>query len=1301
MLAENSTVRAYAEAALLKDSLPHDALPVDRARLLNLLARIEIYRALPEKADGYIQQALEIAKQNNDLIGQAEADLNIAINAINLARIDDVIEATVHGLAILDGLDRPDLLGEALLRMSMVYRRTGQFEESVTMALQALDIARQSNNPLALTYAYQGMAISYEQSNRLAEALENYKRMREQARSSGSRLLEGYALHGIAITTGSLGDLKSAERSIRETIQIYREIGVRFSICFGLFALAEIMNKQGQYAETLPIFDEIIEDYKRFPNKIGLWWVLNARSDNLMALGRIHAARQDTERAYDLAKEIGSPVYLTDSSRRLASIAAAKGQHRMAYMLLLEADDMAAKAAKETSAMRMLQLTKRYQTESKQREIDKLSRRNQQQALELAQRKLEQHWLWTLLGGSGMVLVGTGLFLVRLRRSNQGLARLNAQVLRAKNKLQATLDTIPDLLFELGLDGRYYDYHSPRTDLLVAPADALIGKTVKEVMPNEAADICLSALSEAYEKGASRGKQFELSLPEGTFWFELSVAVKPTAPGDETRFIVLSRDITERKHYEAALLARAELERRQSQFFKIAPGYFYTLVQYAEKHFAMPFASDGLRDLYGLEPEEVTDDIQKMLALTHSDDIERFKREILNSSHLLKPFHLEFRIVHPEKGERWIEARSLPQREADGNTLWHGFMLDITERKLAEAEVYALNASLEQRVLERTDALRLQTRYLRTLIDTMPMFAWLKDTESRFLVVNQAFAEAVSQTVDSMVGQCDFDFWPDEHAKNYRADDAEVMVSRRLKTVEEPFVCARGALLIETFKAPVLDEDGSVLGTVGIARDISERKAMEQAREKALAEAERLARLRSEFMARMSHELRTPLNSILGYAQLLLGENRLNERQSFMLNVMQQSGEYLLHLINDILDFSKIEAGKQTLNLGDVHLPGFLRNLIGIVGVKAALNRLAVVCDVAKNVPVGLYADEMRLRQVLLNLLSNAIKFSEQGQVYLRVSLLDSGLLRFEVQDKGIGIDPVQLETIFQPFEQAGGGRQGGTGLGLAISRELVRLMGGELYVSSRVGEGSTFWFDLKLPFIDVCGEVMPIEQEILGYRGPRLRILVADDVDENRALLINMLKHLGFETMEAVDGESCLERAKSGLPDLILLDMIMPEMGGLETARHLRQWPDFRRTPVIAVSARVSGADVADALDAGVNAFLPKPIDIKRLLAHIGDLLKIDWMYASGEAGPLLQHGVDEWLEAPPPEEMQRLHRLAQEGSMRDIIRQTEYLEKLDERYRPFAAHLRALAQGYRSKAILNWVEHYIDKGIKSRLSE
>jgi len=1287
-LLENDAPQAYAEVKRLRAELPFEATPSDRVRLLNLLSRIENSLGETDSSAAYAQQAFDLAKQHDDKAGQAEADINIALNAVNQGNIDAMIAADTHSLAILDGVDRPDLLAEAMLRGSMMYTRLEKLEESVAIAVQAMEIARRGNDDWVLAYAYQGMAVAYDQNGHYAEARDNYAKMLKHARDAHSKTLEGTALNGIGATLNHLDDYQEGARLIRSAVDLYRAVGAPFYLARSLFVLAENLRKQGSFAEALPFFDESAAIFRQRFNKIGLWWSLYQRSANYLDLGKMAQADADAQDAYRLAKEIKFPVYLSKSARRLSAISAARGDYRQAYRLSAEADELSAKAASDNSGKHMVELTKRYETESKQREIDKLNRSNQQQATELAHRTLEQRWLWTVLGGSVVMLAGIGFFLLRLRGSHRRLKELNTQALQAKNKLQATLDTIPDLLFEIGLDGRYYDYHSPRTDLLLASFEDLHDKTVADAMPADAAKIVMSALQEAHQLGISIGKQFQLTLPRGDFWFELSVASKPVADGEEPRLIVLSRNITERKHMEAQALQR-------EQEFRVLVENSPDLIFRYDKDCRRIYTNPSVARLVGKWAEGLLNQSPseaKILSNDQADKLIQMIRQVLATGLTAES---EVECLDSNGQLHYFHNRYAPEFNAHGEVVSViSIARDVTERKRAEDEIHLLNADLEQRVLERTEELRLQTRYLRTLIDTLPMMAWLKDKESRFLVVNQAMALACGRSVNELIGKSDLDCWPREHAEAYRADDAEVMTAGRRKTVEELFVDARdGAIWVETCKAPVFDEDGSVLGTVGTARDISDRKAMETAREAALAEAERLAKLRSEFMARMSHELRTPLNGIMGYAQILLGEHRGNERHSAMLNVIQQSGEYLLNLINDILDFAKIEAGKQELSFSDVQLRRFLGNLAGIITIKAEQKGLVFVCDIAEDVPAGIRVDETRLRQVLLNLLSNAVKYSERGQISLRVTRLAAGGLRLEVQDNGIGIEAGQLETIFHAFEQAGDTqyRTGGTGLGLPISRELVRMMGGDIQVVSRVGEGSTFWFDLEASVVEVGEDITATEYAIAGYSGLRRRVLVVDDDDDNRALLIDMLRRLGLDSCEAANGSACLDSVESQAPDLVLLDMAMPEMDGLETARRLRRLPDFGQTPIIAVSAHASADDIAEAGNAGVNVFLSKPVDIKRLMAQLAVLLKLDWIYAQPETAASPRHRLNDLVDVPPHEEMNILYRLAQEGSMRDIIRQTVHLEELDPRYSPFAGQLRVLAQNYQSKAILELVERHI----------
>jgi PAS domain S-box-containing protein len=608
--------------------------------------------------------------------------------------------------------------------------------------------------------------------------------------------------------------------------------------------------------------------------------------------------------------------------------------------------------------------------------------------------------------------------------------------------------------------------------------------------------------------------------------------------------------------------------------------------------------------------------------------------------------------------------------------------------------------TLEHRVQARTAELRQQARYLRTLIDMLPMWAWFKDTEGRFLAVNQAAADACGLSSDELVGKSDHDVWPPDLADAYRADDMEVMASRHKKTLEEMQSVPSGQIWLETFKAPVLDEDGTVLGTVGVARDISERKATEAAREVALAEAQRLARMRSEFLAQMSHELRTPLNGILGFAQILKHDKSLDQRQARAVKVIEESGHHLLRLIDDILDMARIDAAKVVLDPTETDLSTFMQSVCDIVRVKAEEKNLLFSYSEAGGLPATVRVDDKRLRQVLLNLLSNAIKFTDTGEVALRVHALAASpqavrdehgaqpmvRLRFEVQDSGIGMSEAQLARLFQPFEQVSDAprREGGSGLGLAISRELVRLMGGDVQVRSRPGEGSTFSFEIELPTAQQQALAGPGRGRPTNYEGPRKKVLVVDDVAENRAMLFESLGALGLEVFDADNGKAGLEAADRIRPDLIVMDVMMPVMDGFEATKRLRRMPGLAEVPIIATSASASRDVEVRCRAAGANAFVPKPIDDNTLLEALTRLMSLTWIYDEPE--PRFAEGAgsaDSNFVYPPPEEMQVLRQLARAGNMRSIRERAEHLRGLDTRYASFASRLIDLAEACQTRAI------------------
>ncbi len=381
--------------------------------------------------------------------------------------------------------------------------------------------------------------------------------------------------------------------------------------------------------------------------------------------------------------------------------------------------------------------------------------------------------------------------------------------------------------------------------------------------------------------------------------------------------------------------------------------------------------------------------------------------------------------------------------------------------------------------------------------------------------------------------------------------------------------------------------------------------------------AEVASAAKSEFLARMSHELRTPLNAVLGYAQILRMDEGLTGRQRSGLGIIQSSGEHLLTLIVDILDLARIEAGKTVLESGPVDLAALVRSVADIVRVKAEEKGLVFVIDADPALPSHVLGDEKRLRQVLINLLGNAVKFTHQGHVTLCVRQLGHGAggarLSFEVRDSGVGISAEAARRLFQPFEQAGDSnlRAAGTGLGLAISRQLVRLMGGDVQVQSQPGTGSVFWFELTLPLADGPDPLPATTPLVRGYEGPARRIVVADDVAANRWMLCELLRRLGFDVHEAADGQQALDQVRLVQPDLLLMDVRMPVLDGLQATARLLQDSGTRAPPVVLVSANASPADREKGLAAGAVDFLAKPVDHEQLLAVLAAQLHLTWRLA------------------------------------------------------------------------------------------
>jgi signal transduction histidine kinase/DNA-binding response OmpR family regulator len=479
--------------------------------------------------------------------------------------------------------------------------------------------------------------------------------------------------------------------------------------------------------------------------------------------------------------------------------------------------------------------------------------------------------------------------------------------------------------------------------------------------------------------------------------------------------------------------------------------------------------------------------------------------------------------------------------------------------------------------------------------------------------------------------------------------------------------------LVQSFETyPILrvtqrqDEPGQLARTFHhMAREVAERETKLN-----LAVAERTAQLaertqeaqaankaKSRFLAHMSHELRTPLNIILGFSQLMTRQRSLDKTQKEYLNTINQSGEHLLGLINSVLDLAKIEAGKITLNSSNFDLNGMLDILQGMFQIEADVKGLQFIIERPDTLPYQICTDERKLRQVLINLVSNAVKFTAAGQITLRIKIEQNHTLSFEIADTGAGIAPAELEQLFQPFIQTESGRQiqEGTGLGLAIACQFVQLMGGQLTARSTVGSGTTFYFAINAPFIDDNGSQQVYSpQRVIGLAPgqPIYRILVVDDVAENRKLLVELLQPIGFEVQQASNGQEAIAISQSWLPHLIWMDIFMPDIDGYTATQHIKS----TSTPapvVIALTGSIFTDDHEGIREEYFDDFVRKPFRAEVIFEKMAIHLRIQYDYApdEGEVHTLLQDLSLADLSTMSPDWLNKLNQAATRVNSKELL--------------------------------------------------
>ena len=456
--------------------------------------------------------------------------------------------------------------------------------------------------------------------------------------------------------------------------------------------------------------------------------------------------------------------------------------------------------------------------------------------------------------------------------------------------------------------------------------------------------------------------------------------------------------------------------------------------------------------------------------------------------------------------------------------------------------------------------------------------------------------------------------------------------------------------------------------------------------------AELANQAKSQFLANISHEIRTPMNAIIGYAQIMQHSRDLSEQHRQAVATIQNSGDHLLRLINEVLDISKIEAGRMEVHSADFDLAELLLSLSGMFELRCREQGLEWSLDglTAKSLPV--HGDESKLMQVLINLLGNAVKFTTDGSVTLSLTSRGADAHEFAVSDTGRGIAAEEQVTMFEPFQQGSAGvQQGGTGLGLAVSQRLVELMGGRLQLDSVADQGARFSFELQLPSAQNAVRRQRVEDWSRVSRlapGQRVRALIADDVEENRAILSQLLQAVGAEVSVAVNGVEAVEMGRRERPDVVFMDIRMPEMDGEEAMRQLVEDPGRSVVKMVAVSASVLEHERQHFLESGFDEFIGKPVHVKQVYQCLVDLLGVEFSHATADPTPVEAPQSAVGVVSLEAEIHQRLCAAAEIANVTELRRALDEVEALGEGEAALAEQLRASVSELDMEGVLRVME-------------